>query len=483
MRRLWYPSEVRELDGRASSGLGLPGIALMENAGAEAARAIRERYGDRLGVSVLCGPGNNGGDGFVIARHLHVAGLAVGVCTDAAPASTTPDSQTMRHAAGAFGVGALAPEDADLIVDALFGSGFHGRLEGAAEALVKRVNGLRKPVVALDVPSGVDGATGRVEGVAIEAELTLAFHGRTVGTAIEPGRGCSGQVVELPIGLPVALAGPERAIHMDPSDLALAPHRSSTGSKYDAGGVLVVGGSPGMSGAPALAALAAFRAGAGVVWVCVPESEHAAVAGHAPELMVHAGLEPDRVLALAQRAGAVVVGPGLGRAEGAAELVDALLRGVEAPLVLDADALFALAGRLETLAARPGPTALTPHAGELGRLLERRSDAIADARLAAVTEAAERSGAAVLLKGPDTLVAAPDEPLRIVETSVPQLATAGAGDVLAGAVAALCARGLSPALALAVGAVAHGSAARLAVSEVGSIVASDLLLPLARLLT
>ncbi len=238
-----------------------------------------------------------------------------------------------------------------------------------------------------------------------------------------------------------------------------------------------------MSGAPALAALAAFRAGAGVVWVCVPESEHAAVAGHAPELMVHGGLEPDRVLELAQRAGAVVVGPGLGRADGARELVDALVRAVETPLVLDADALFALAGRLETLAARPGPTALTPHAGELARLLERPSDAVADARLAAVSEAAERSRAAVLLKGPDTLVAAPGEPLRIVETSVPQLATAGAGDVLGGAVAALCARGLPPALALAVGAVAHGSAARLAVSEVGSIVASDLLLPLARLLT
>jgi NAD(P)H-hydrate epimerase len=188
------------------------------------------------------------------------------------------------------------------------------------------------------------------------------------------------------------------------------------------------------------------------------------------------------VLELAARAAAVVAGPGLGRAEGAAELVDALVRGVEAPLVLDADALFALSGRLETLAGRRGPTALTPHAGELGRLLGRDSAAIADARLDAVAEAAERSGAAVLLKGPDTLVASPGEPLRVVETSVPQLATAGAGDVLAGAVAALCARGLPPALALAVAAVAHGSAARLAVSEAGSIVATDLLLPLARLL-
>ena len=388
----------------------------------------------------------------------------------------------MRAACTAFGVPERAPEAADVLVDALFGSGFHGRLEGAAEALVNRANGLAAPIVALDVPSGVDGSSGRVEGAAIEAALTLAFHGRALGTAIEPGRGCAGEVVELPIGLPGALAGPARALRMEPSDLARVPSRSPTGSKYDAGGVLVVGGSPGMSGAPALAALASLRAGAGVVWVCVPESEHAAVSAHGPELMVHGELAVERVLELAARARAVVAGPGLGRAPEAAALVDALVREVEAPLVLDADALFALAGRLETLAARRGPTALTPHAGELGRLLGRESAAVADARLASVSEAAERSGAAVLLKGPDTLVAAPGEPLRVVETAVPQLATAGAGDVLAGAAGALSARGLPPAEALALAAVAHGSAARLAVTELGGIVAGDLLLPLARLL-
>jgi ADP-dependent NAD(P)H-hydrate dehydratase / NAD(P)H-hydrate epimerase len=482
MRRLWYPEEVRDLDSRAIRELGLPGIALMENAGAEAARAVRERYGDGAAVSVLCGPGNNGGDGFVVARHLHVAGLRAGVCTEAAAESSSADARVMREAAFAFGVTECAPEDADVIVDALFGSGFRGRIDGAAAALVERVNALAAPIVALDVPSGVDGASGRVDGPAIRAELTLAFHGRTLGTAIEPGRGCAGEIAELPIGLPVALAGPERALRMEPADLALVPQRSRTGSKYDAGGVLVVGGSPGMSGAPALAALAAFRAGAGVVWVCVPASEHAAVAAHAPELMVHGDLAPERVLELAAHARAVVLGPGLGRSPEARELVDALVQGVEAPLVLDADALYALAGRLETLAGRAGPTALTPHSGELARLLGRDSAEIAAARLASVAEAAKRSRSAVLLKGPDTLVAAPGEPLRVVETAVPQLATAGAGDVLAGAAGALSARGLPPALALSLAAVAHGSAARLAVSGLGAIVATDLLLPLGRLL-
>ncbi|HET6172116.1 MAG TPA: NAD(P)H-hydrate dehydratase [Gaiellales bacterium] len=482
MRRLWHPEEVRELDRRAIHELGLPGIALMECAGAEAAQAVCERYGDGVTVSVLCGPGNNGGDGFVVARHLHVAGVDVGVCLAAAPESSSEDARTMRAAATAFGVPERAPEDAGLIVDALFGSGFHGRLEGAAEALVARVDALAAPIVALDVPSGVDGASGRVEGEAITAALTIAFHGRTLGTAIEPGRGHAGEVLELPIGLPGALAGPARALRMEPADLRLVPARSPTGSKYDAGGVLVVGGSPGMSGAPALAALAALRGGAGVVWVCVPESERAAVSAHGPELMVHGELGAERVLELAARAHAVVVGPGLGRAPGTADLVDALVRGIEAPLVLDADSLFALAGRLESLRARRGPTALTPHAGELGRLLGRESAAIGDARLASVAEAAERSGAAVLLKGPDTIVAAPGEPFRVVDTPVPQLATAGAGDVLAGAVGALCARGVEPALALALGAVAHGSAARMAVAQAGAIVATDLLVPLGRLL-
>jgi hydroxyethylthiazole kinase-like uncharacterized protein yjeF len=482
MRRLWHPEEVRELDKRAIHELGLPGVALMECAGAEAAQAIRERYGDSVAVSVLCGPGNNGGDGFVVARHLHVRGLRAGVCVAAAPESSTEDARTMRAAATAFGVADLAPEDADVIVDALFGSGFRGSLEGAAEALVMRVNALAAPIVALDVPSGVDGGSGRSEGVAIQAVLTLAFHGRSIGTAIEPGRGHAGEVLELPIGLPGALAGPARAWRMDPGDLSLVPARAARGSKYDAGGVLVVGGSPGLSGAPALAALAALRGGAGVVWVCVPGSEHAAVAAHGPELMVHGELTVERVLELAARAHAVVLGPGLGRADGTAELVDALVHRIEAPLVLDADALFALAGRLETLRERRAPTALTPHAGELGRLLGRDSASVAAARLASVSEASDLSQSAVLLKGPDTLVAAPGQALRIVETPVPQLATAGAGDVLAGAVGALCARGLAPAEALALGAVAHGSAARMAVSQAGAIVATDLLVPLGRLL-
>ena len=286
-----------------SRELGLPGIALMECAGAEAAAcACASATATTCRVSVLCGPGNNGGDGFVVARHLYVAGSGVERVPRRRGREHDADAGTMRAAAAAFGVPELAPEAADVIVDALFGSGFRGRLEGAAEALVVRANGLAAPMVALDVPSGVDGASGRVEGVAIEAALTLAFHGRTLGTAIEPGRGHSGEVVELPIGLPVALAGPARAAAPGPADLARGAAALADGLEVRRGRRARrrrLAGHERRSGAGRAGGAAAR--GAGVVWACVPESEHAAVAAHAPELMVHG--EPRR------RAGARARGP------------------------------------------------------------------------------------------------------------------------------------------------------------------------------
>ena len=224
-------------------------------------------------------PGNNGGDGFVVARHLHVAGVAAGVCIDAAAREL--DTGREHDARGGDRVRRARARAGGCRRDRrrALRQRLPRALEGAAEALVTRANALAAQIVALDVPSGVDGASGRVEGVAIRAVLTLAFHGRTLGTAIEPGRGCSGEVVELPIGLPIALAGPQRAVRLERSDLALVPQRSPTGSKYDAGGVLVVGGSPGMSGGSgarrAGGACAAVRGSCGSA---CPASEHAAVA-------------------------------------------------------------------------------------------------------------------------------------------------------------------------------------------------------------
>ena len=448
----------------------------MECAGAEAAQVIRERFGDARRVAVVCGPGNNGGDGFVVARRLVTHGVSATIVLTAPDSSYAGDAAAMLRAADAAGVARGEVGDADVVVDAVYGTGFRDALE----TLPFETD---SPTVALDLPSGIDATTGEVRGQAVHACLTVCFGGRKLGTAIEPGRSHAGEVVTVPIGLIHALA-PEApdALLFTEADLSLLPQRDPVGSKYDAGSVLILAGAPGMAGAAALAAAAAMRSGAGVVRVVTRPSERGITAVHLPEAMVVGSEDLELILEYARGASAVVVGPGLGRDAHAAALVEAVVRGVDAPLVLDADALFALAGRLSLLRARARPTALTPHAGELARLLRVSSSDVHARRLAHLQQAVAAAGGAVLLKGPDTLVAAPGEPLRVVDTAVPQLATAGAGDVLAGVAGALLARGGSAAQTLALAAVAHGAAARSATAEHGALLATDLLAPLGRLL-
>jgi hydroxyethylthiazole kinase-like uncharacterized protein yjeF len=480
---LWRAEDVRELDRRTVEDAGLPGAALMELAGAGAVALIRDRYPDVRRIAVVCGPGNNGGDGFVVARRLLDAGLDAWLVLAAPVERFRGDAATMLQVAAALDVPQRADlVGAELVVDALLGTGASGAPRGAIADWIDRVTQHAVPVVALDIPSGIDATTGVVAARAIHASLTISFHGRKLGTAIEPGRSHAGHVVTVPIGLPRALEPAPFALAVDASDLRALPARNPVGTKYDAGAVLVVGGAPGTSGAPLLAARAALRSGAGVVFAAVSPAAQAQVAMGGAELMVHGTRDPDEVLALARRADAVVLGPGLGRDDEATRLVDALVAGVEAALVLDADALYALRGRLGALRARIGRTVLTPHAGELARLLEVDRDVVSAARLEHVTRAAELAGCSVLLKGPDTLIATPGAPLRVVETAVPGLATAGAGDVLSGVVAALLARGLPPEDALSLGAVAHGAAAARAAATHGTFSASDLERPLGVLL-
>jgi NAD(P)H-hydrate epimerase len=480
---LWRAEDLRELDRRTIEVAGLPGAALMELAGAAAAEIVRTRHPGLRRVAVVCGPGNNGGDGFVVARRLREAGLDAWIVLAAPRERFRGDAATMLHVAEQLEV--PRRDDllgAELVVDALLGTGASGAPHGAIADWIGRIAQHAAPVLALDIPSGIDATTGAVEGEAVRAGCTVSFHGRKLGTAIEPGRGHAGEVVTVPIGLARAFEPPPFAQLAALPDLRAIPGRSPVGSKYDAGSVLVVGGAPGTSGAPLLSARAALRAGAGVVFVAVAEENREQVAIGAAELMVHGTRDPDELLELAGRADAVVLGPGLGRADEATRIVDALVSGVEGALLLDADALYALRGRLEVLRGRVGSTVLTPHAGELARLLGVEREQVSAARLAHVTRAAEAAGCPVLLKGPDTLVATPGAPLRVVETAVPGLATAGAGDVLSGVVGALLARGLAPADALALGAVAHGAAAARAAAILGAFSASDLERPLGLLL-
>ena len=408
---------------------------LMERAGAAVAREVMQRYPNASRIAVVCGGGANGGDGRIAARILREQG---------------------RDA-----VETTAVEQADVIVDALFGTGFHGPPREEAAATIERINAAAAPVVAVDIPSGVDASTGEIAGPAVRAELTVSFHGCKAGLVIAPGLFQAGDVVIADIGLEPA----QTALRLVKHDiLALVPRKRPDDNKYSAGAVLVAGGAPGLTGAVCLAAAAAFRADAGYVVVAVPEASLSVVETRL--------LEPVKVTwagarEAAAKARVLAVGPGLGRSDAAKELRAELLAAGDHKLVLDADGLHEL---------EPGDwgqrAVLTPHAGELGRLLGEDSDWVGAHRLEAARRCAERFGAVCLLKGADTIVAAPTEPTLVCVTDAPGLATAGTGDVLTGIIAAFLAKGLEPQLAAAAAATAHALAARGYGRQAG-LIASD----------
>jgi len=410
--------------------------AMMERAGRAVAEAVLNRYPEALRIAAVCGKGANGGDGRIAVRILAESGREAVEDLD---------------------------EDADVVIDALFGTGFHGEPRAEAAEQIERINRLSVPVVAVDLPSGVDASTGEVARVAVQADVTVTMHGRKVGLVVAPGRFHSGEVEVADIGLEA-----RETAHRLVTDaiLRLVPRRGEGDTKYTAGSVLVVGGSPGLTGAVCLAAEASFRADAGYVAVAVPQAALPVVETRLLEA-VKAPLE--RVDELAARASALAVGPGLGRGEGEHALVRRLLTEVALPAVVDADALFQLEPD-----DWPAQRVLTPHAGELGRLLGEDSTWVAAHRLAALERAVDRFRCVVLLKGPDTLVGAPGEDVLVCASGTPALATAGTGDVLTGVIAAFLAKGMDARLAAAAGAIAHGRAARLAPQQVG-LVASDVI--------
>lgn len=429
---------------------------LMERAGALAAEAASQELHGASEWTVVVGGGANGGDGRIMARHLEAKGKRVRV---------------VDAKAGETELG--RPE---VIVDALFGTGFHGEPRDDAAALIERINAHPARVFAVDVPSGVDASTGEVPGTAVVADATVTFHGRKVGVVVAPGRFHAGRVRVADIGLEPRETAQRLVL---PEILRSVPRRSERDNKYTAGHVLVVGGSPGLTGAPSLAAAAAMRADAGYVSVAARESSLPvleqrlveAVKRPLPESLGDAAA--DAVLELAEKASAVALGPGLGRDDGARTLVRRLLAEVELPMVVDADALFELEP-----GEWAGPRVLTPHEGELKRLLGRD---VRERRLAAVREAAERFRCVVLLKGADTLVAAPGGGVLVCAVGLPSLATAGTGDVLTGVVGAFLAKGMEPQRAAAAAAVAQQRASVEAWQRAG-LVAGDLVEALPRVL-
>jgi len=447
------PEEMGGADARAIAD-GTPEPVLMERAGRAAAWAVRTRlrglYGRR--AVVVCGKGNNGGDGAIVARVLRHWGARV-------DEFHLTDGVHRAELARALG-------RADVLVDAMYGTGFRGELEGDARVVAEELSSFDGAVVAIDIPSGVHGLTGEVRGVAVRADETVCFAAYKPGLLFEPGRSLAGRVHVVDIGIRVDDLA--RAWVTEAADVAacLLP-RDPDAHKWRAG-CYVVGGSGGMTGAPSLVSHAAMRTGAGIVWCGVPGAETAARLSGSEVIAKALPATPDGSLAdgaakdvldHVDRFRSLAIGPGLGRSPATAAAVRRIVAGAHVPVVVDADGIHAVGDDPALLRIRSAPTILTPHEGEYASL---RGGPPGPDRLAAARALAADSGAIALLKGPATVVAATDGRARINPTGGPWLATAGSGDVLTGVIAGLLARGLEPFDAAAAGAFVHGLAADVA---------------------
>lgn len=489
MDPLLEAGEMREVDRWAITERKLAVETLMERAG-EGLAGVIARRAPAGRVAVVCGKGNNGGDGVVAARLLRQAGRDVDVLLVWPAEWMGEDAQAQLKklpgpAPVPFEAGRL--NKAHVIVDCLLGTGSSGSPREPADKVIEEMDAARAPVIAADIPSGVDATTGEVAGPAVRCVATATFHKAKVGVWVRPGKGYAGDVEVVDIGIPRGgPASPEAGL-ITSGVLREVPRRTATSTKFTSGNVFIIGGSRGLTGAPSMAALAAMRAGAGYVTVGAPASLELSFTVRLLEAMM-VGLPEDGdghldstavepVLKAVGRADTVVLGPGLSKDPDAQALARAVVPRIDVPLVIDADGLNALAGHLEVVAQRPWPTVLTPHAGELGRLLEVDSSEIERARLRHVREAAARAKAFVVLKGDDTLVASPDGRVAISRGAAPGLATAGTGDVLAGVIGAMLAKGMPVAQGACAGVYAHLRAGQLAAAPQGpdGVIASDVI--------
>ncbi len=483
-------AQMREADRVTIVKLGVPSLALMEMAAAAVTEAVLERFGEARRVVVACGPGNNGGDGLAVARQLRSRGLSeVEAWLLVGEEKLSGDAGVQLRLARSFGVpvypaagdlGAFGESLgwAEVVVDALFGTGLDRPLAGRLAEAVSRINACTAPVVAVDLPSGLSGSTAQVLGEAVEAALTVTFAAPKVAHVLPPACWRCGEVAVAEIGIPHwEVERTARVFLLEEEDVAgWLPRRAVDAHKGHFGHLCVVAGRFGRAGAAALAARAAVTTGAGLTTVCLPAAAVNAVQALVPEAMVNAlegsaggdggsGLEEALT-----RASAAAAGPGMGVDEAARATLSTLLERWSGPLVLDADALTLLAGRLETLADRLEVPVLTPHPAELARLLGWETAEVVRDRLHAARAAARQAHAVVLAKGARTIVAAPDGRALVNPTGTPGLASGGAGDVLTGVVGALLAQGVPPWEAAGAAAWLHGRAAELAAQRFGGAV-------------
>jgi hydroxyethylthiazole kinase-like uncharacterized protein yjeF len=498
-------AQMREIDRRAIQERGIPGLALMENAGIAVLRVVRERLDESGGrrVAIVCGKGNNGGDGLVVARHLRQLGAEARVVLLARGADLGGDAAANWRAARDVGVPIReaaegdvraavleAVRDAAVVVDAILGTGVTGEVRGPAREAIEAINetGARR-VVAVDIPSGADSDTGRVLGACVRADHTVTLGLPKVGLYVYPAAKFCGRVVVDDIGIPQDLLAIETGVELiEPARVAaILPTLPPDAHKGDAGRLVVVAGSVGMTGAAALCCEAAMRMGAGLVYLCCPESLNDILEVKLTEPITRPMPETDArtlslaaaepILALANTADALVLGPGLSTHPETARCVQRLVREARAPCLVDADGLNCLADTPDLLAKMPAPKVISPHPGELARLTGATTAEIQDARLVAARAASERFGAVVVLKGAGTIVAEPSGRVAVNPTGNPGMASGGTGDVLAGMIGTLLAQRVDPFDAAVAAVYLHGLAGDLSATRTGTrcVVATDLI--------
>jgi NAD(P)H-hydrate epimerase len=480
---------MREADRRTIEDLGVASLTLMENAATGVVDALRDSFPEARRILILCGRGNNGGDGLAAARLLSGGDLEVKVLLFADPKDLSPDAAENFRRAEAAGVpivivddddlsavdAELEPDPPDLVVDALLGTGIDRPLGGRLAAVVDRIEGAHLEVLAVDVPTGLNGSSATVPGPVMPADLTVTFAALKLCHVLPPACLHCGEVAVAEIGIPEAVleSGCElRWVEADDVALLL-PDRRADSHKGGFGHLLLVAGAEGRGGAVAMAAQTAVVAGSGLVTMAVPQPAVQVVDGACLEAMTHAMAcddrgemaGPDGLGELIGRMTAIATGPGMGTGDGAAATLDWILNEWQGPLLLDADAINLLAGRPERLAGRDYPPVLTPHPGELARFLGQSTEAVVADRVGAARDAASRAQAVVVAKGFRTVVAEPDGGVFINPTGDAGLASGGSGDVLTGAIGAFLAQGLEPERAAIIGCWLHGRAGELGGEE------------------
>ncbi|MEP7247556.1 MAG: NAD(P)H-hydrate dehydratase [Gammaproteobacteria bacterium] len=475
---LYSAAQVRALDAYAIETLGVPGYTLMKRAGESALRFLRSRWPTAYRIVIVCGSGNNGGDGYVLARFAQAAGLTVSVLM-ATPRGELKGDARQAHDDFAASGGRMNPFSASLlgegevIVDALLGTGLRNAVRDELVPVIQAINAAGRPVFVLDVPSGLDSDRGIALGEAVRADCTVTFVGLKTGLFIGDGPEYSGNIYcdDLEVTAPrSAQFTPRLERILDAEIIRALPRRARGAHKGDFGRVLIVGSGVGMPGAVRLAGEACLRVGAGLVTVAVAPDNVAAIASGRPELICQPLEEPGELGEAIERAGVIAIGPGLGRSAWARGALDAVLAS-DKPLVVDADALNLIA---EVAPVPRDNWILTPHPGEAGRLLAVHTEDIQRDRLAALSQLVERYGGTVVLKGAGTLVGTAGLTPGVCERGNPGMASAGMGDVLTGAIAGILAQCKDPRLAARVGVLVHAMAGD-AVARTGErgLLASD----------